>query len=281
MMTPDDGNLTDMYEGDTMDRNNRDMNLNLTDIQHGWDVMDVNGDKVGDVKEVNPGYLTISKGFFFPSERYIPLQDVRATRDDRVFLNVSKDELKQEGWDQPPLTTDRTTTTTGRTTMRRDTERLAERPLDETERGEREINLREERLVPREERVKAGEVDLNTDVVQREQTVDVPVRSEEVIVERQPVKGRPANQPIGQEQDISVPVYKDKVDLDKESVVYEQVNVETRPVEETRRVKGQVKKEVLDTSTKGDVNVIKRGKGSPPPTEELRETDDTEVPPTS
>lgn len=281
MMTPDDGNQTDMYEGETMDRNNRDMNLNLTDIQHGWDVMDVNGDKVGDVKEVNPGYLTISKGFFFPSERYIPLQDVRATRDDRVFLNVSKDELKQEGWDQPPLTTDRTTTTTGRTTMRRDTERLAERPLDETERGEREINLREERLVPREERVKAGEVDLNTDVVQREQTVDVPVRSEEVIVERQPVKGRPANQPIGQEQDISVPVYKDKVDLDKESVVYEQVNVETRPVEETRRVKGQVKKEVLDTSTKGDVNVIKRGKGTPPPAEELRETDDTEVPPTS
>lgn len=281
MRTPDDGNQTDMYEGETMDRNNRDMNMNLTDIQHGWDVMDVNGDKVGDVKEVNPGYLTISKGFFFPSERYIPLQDVRATRDDRVLLNVSKDELKQEGWDQPPLTTDRTTTTTGRTTMRRDTERLAERPLDETERGEREINLREERLVPREERVKAGEVDLNTDVVQREQTVDVPVRSEEVIVERQPVKGRPANQPIGQEQDISVPVYKDKVDLDKESVVYEQVNVETRPVEETRRVKGQVKKEVLDTSTKGDVNVIKRGKGSPPPTEELRETDDTEVPPTS
>lgn len=281
MMTPDDGNQTDMYEGETMDRNNRDMNMNLTDIQHGWDVMDVNGDKVGDVKEVNPGYLTISKGFFFPSERYIPLQDVRATRDDRVLLNVSKDELKQEGWDQPPLTTDRTTTTTGRTTMRRGTERLAERPLDETERGEREINLREERLVPREERVRAGEVDLNTDVVQREQTVDVPVRSEEVIVERQPVKGRPANQPIGQEQDISVPVYKDKVDLDKESVVYEQVNVETRPVEETRRVKGQVKKEVLDTSTKGDVNVIKRGKGSPPPTEELRETDDTEVPPTS
>ena len=281
MMTPDDGNQTDMYEGETMDRNNRDMDLNLTDIQHGWDVMDVNGDKVGDVKEVNPGYLTISKGFFFPSERYIPLQDVRATRDDRVLLNVSKDELKQEGWDQPPLTTDRTTTTTGRTTMRRGTERLAERPLDETERGEREINLREERLVPREERVKAGEVDLNTDVVQREQTVDVPVRSEEVIVERQPVKGRPANQPIGQEQDISVPVYKDKVDLDKESVVYEQVNVETRPVEETRRVKGQVKKEVLDTSTKGDVNVIKRGKGTPPPAEELRETDDTEVPPTS
>ncbi|HET7035520.1 MAG TPA: DUF2382 domain-containing protein [Thermomicrobiaceae bacterium] len=259
-----------------MDRNNR--NLNLTDIQQGWDVMDVNGDKVGDVKEVNPDYLTVSKGFFFPSERYIPMQDVRSTRDDKVFLSVSKDELKQEGWDQPPVTTGRTTTTTGRTTTRTDTERLADRPVDQAD--ERDINLREERLVPREERVKAGEVNLQTDVVTNEQTVDVPVRSEEVIVERNPVEGRRANQPIGQEQDISVPVYKDKVELEKEPVVYEQVNVETRPVEETRRVKGQVKKEVLDVDTQGDVNVVKRGKGTPPTAEELRQARDTEVPPT-
>jgi hypothetical protein len=73
-------------------------------IEHGWDVYDVNGDKVGDVKDVSADYLAGSKSFFFPTERFIPLADVRAVRDDNVYLNVDKSRLEQEGWDRPPVT---------------------------------------------------------------------------------------------------------------------------------------------------------------------------------
>ena len=41
-------------------------------IQQSWEVVDANGEKVGDVEVVNPHYLTVAKGFFVPSERYIP-----------------------------------------------------------------------------------------------------------------------------------------------------------------------------------------------------------------
>src|SRR5690348_7160135 len=89
--------------------------FDLNTVQNGWDVFDANGDKVGDVHAVTSSYLTVSKGFLFPTERYIPLGDIQGTRNDRVYLSVTKDQLEQEGWDQPPTATTGTTGTMGST----------------------------------------------------------------------------------------------------------------------------------------------------------------------
>ncbi|HET9014573.1 MAG TPA: DUF2171 domain-containing protein [Thermomicrobiaceae bacterium] len=79
-------------------------NETVNTIQHGWDVEDNNGNKVGDVAEVAGTYIVVSQGWLFPTERYVPRSALREVRDNKVFLTVSKDEIDQRGWDQPPLT---------------------------------------------------------------------------------------------------------------------------------------------------------------------------------
>jgi len=260
----------------TNDRDSFDSNWSVEQIQHGWDVFDVNGDKVGDVHDVNRSYLTVSKGFLFPSERYIPVRDIQGIRHDRVFLGVSKDQLEQEGWDQVPSETMETTGTTGgwvysgldREFDRDTTTTSSERSMRGTTgqmgtsgtEGTRRVDLREEELVPHTQDVQTGEVNLHKDVVTEEQTVEVPVTREEVIVERHPVEGRPASGTIGQEQDISVPVHEEQVTLEKEAQVYEEAEVRTREVQDTQRVSGTVRKEVLDVDKEGNVDVDREGR---------------------
>ena len=75
------------------------------EIDHGYDVFAADGEKVGDVQEVHPHYLVVSKGFFFPTERYVPVAAITDVHEERV-LNVTKDQIDNEGWDTIPADTD-------------------------------------------------------------------------------------------------------------------------------------------------------------------------------
>jgi uncharacterized protein (TIGR02271 family) len=118
------------------------------------------------------------------------------------------------------------------------------------------LELREESLTARKQQVEAGRVSLGTEVVEEEQTLDVPVTREEVTVERRPVDRRPSDEPIGASAEVlRVPVREDQVSVDKQAVVYEEVNVGTRAVPQTQRVSETVRKEVVDVDASGDVDV--------------------------
>jgi uncharacterized protein (TIGR02271 family) len=60
------------------------------------------GDKVGKIVEVSSNYVVVEKGFFFPSDHYIPTSAISSVGDDEVFLSVTKDEALNKGWDQQP-----------------------------------------------------------------------------------------------------------------------------------------------------------------------------------
>ena len=77
----------------------------------GTDVYGSDGDKVGTVAEVQPTYLVVEKGFFFPTDYYIPLSAITQVRDGQVLLNVSKDTALHSGWETIPDTTASTTLT--------------------------------------------------------------------------------------------------------------------------------------------------------------------------
>ena len=47
-----------------------------TDITTGADVFGADGEKVGTVAAVYPGYIVVEKGFFFPTDYYIPMSAV-------------------------------------------------------------------------------------------------------------------------------------------------------------------------------------------------------------
>jgi uncharacterized protein (TIGR02271 family) len=119
------------------------------------------------------------------------------------------------------------------------------------------VQLREEELRASKQRVEAGEVIVRKDVVEEKRTVEVPVRREEVYVERRPVEGRPvAGGEIREsEQEIRVPVMEEDVRVEKVPVVKEEIRVGKREVEETRAVAATVRKEVADIDQTGAARV--------------------------
>jgi uncharacterized protein (TIGR02271 family) len=117
------------------------------------------------------------------------------------------------------------------------------------------LQLREEELVATKQNVETGQVQVGKRIVSEQRTVDVPVTHQEVVVERRPVDRRPADAPIDdRDESIEIPVHAERVDLEKRSVVYEEVGVGTREVQDTQRVTGTVRREEARVERQGDVN---------------------------
>ena len=118
------------------------------------------------------------------------------------------------------------------------------------------IQLREERLSVQKEQEEAGEVRLGKRVVEHEETLNVPVREERVVIERTPVQGEARTGEItGTNETIDVPVMRERVEGEKEAGVTEEVNVRKEATERQERVQGTVRKEELVVEEQGDVDV--------------------------
>jgi hypothetical protein len=68
----------------------------------GDTVFGAGGDKVGEILALQPGYLVVEKGFFFPTDFYIPQTAVSRSGDGEVYLNVTKEQALNQGWDRRP-----------------------------------------------------------------------------------------------------------------------------------------------------------------------------------
>jgi len=122
--------------------------------------------------------------------------------------------------------------------------------------GRETIELSEEELRVHKQMVEAGEVQITTEVVSQERTIQVPTMREEVTVERRTVERRPADRPIGEQEIIAIPFRGEDVTLVKRPVVYERIRVGTRAVQETRHVSDTVRREELAVEREGDVRVV-------------------------
>ncbi len=74
------------------------------EIPQDTPVFDVNNDKVGTVvlSALRDGYFVVEKGLIFTHELYLPPTAIQASGPDGVRLRLSKDELKDDRWKQPP-----------------------------------------------------------------------------------------------------------------------------------------------------------------------------------
>src|SRR5947209_1678031 len=81
-------------------------------IAEGTDVLGADGGKLGSVVAVEPTYVVVEKGFFFPTDYYIPTSAIANHDGSTVYLTVSKDEALHQGWDTQP-TDEMLSTTTG------------------------------------------------------------------------------------------------------------------------------------------------------------------------
>jgi uncharacterized protein (TIGR02271 family) len=117
------------------------------------------------------------------------------------------------------------------------------------------IRLREEQLKVNKERVQTGEVEIGKRVVEEQRSMNVPVSREEVVVERRPVN-EPTDKPVGSgDREINVPVMGERVDVDKQAVVTEEIGVSKRVEQANVPVNETVRREEPVIKTNGDVNV--------------------------
>ena len=117
----------------------------------------------------------------------------------------------------------------------------------------RSLRLREERLNVSKDRVQAGEVGLHKEVVSQQQTINVPVTHEEVVIERRAVTdGQVDNTPIGEGETIRVPVSEEQVNVSKNTVVTGEVAIGKRAVQETQQVTDTVRHEEARVDQQGN-----------------------------
>jgi uncharacterized protein (TIGR02271 family) len=207
------------------------MGYTSTDIITGAEVFGADGEKLGTVAAVYPGYIVVEKGFFFPTDYYIPMSAVASYDNDQVYLTLAKDAALQSGWDAQPTDLETASYDTAMVTGGTD--------------EEIRVPVMEEELTATVRQQEAGAVRIEKDVVTEQRTLDVPVTEERVRVER-----RVVDRPVGaaeadafEETVIEVPLRSETVDVQKQARVAEEVVVSKEAVERTERVTDTVRKE--------------------------------------
>ena len=251
------------------------MSNTLTSVQIGNDVYGSDGDKVGSVAEVHPSYVVVEKGFFFPTDYYIPLSAISQVRDGQVVLNVSKDTALHSGWETIPDVTASTATSGGILTGDRGWDLASEvtatdRVLGEdatginastprqaayeaTSEDELVIPLREEELTATVRETAAGAARIQKRVVAEDRVLEVPVTEEQIRVERR-VVDRAADATDAdafEEIVIEVPLTQQDVELRKQARVAEEVVVHKDAVQHTEQVRGTVRHEEVEVIDEG------------------------------
>lgn len=227
----------------------------------GAAVFDAAGEKVGSVREHNmqAGYLVVHKGWLFPKDVYVPLSAIGRGDSGGIYLNLYKDELKNQNWENPPTQPGGAGTALGSTVSTNTA--AAKSPLNATGTtpdmdqpgthatpvggGDVSVPVHEEELIARKEAQEAGRVQIHKDVVEEPRSIEIPVTHEEISIERVPTQG--AGQPLGpdafQERDIEVPVMGEQVTTEKRAKVGEEIHLHKQEVTEQQRFDDTVRKE--------------------------------------
>ncbi|HYD43352.1 MAG TPA: YsnF/AvaK domain-containing protein [Anaeromyxobacter sp.] len=231
-------------------------------IAEGMTVRAADGKKLGKVIECAEGSFVVEKGLFFPKDYSIRYDQVAEVREDEVYLNVADLDLGAESTDTMaanPSTTAVGGSLSGAGLGAAGTPAgpgagaglgaMNEGFRDESRRdfrGDEEVRvpLAEEQLEAMKVERQTGEVRVHKDVVTEQKQISVPVTREEVHVDRVPVSGTQApSEAAFKDQTISVPVHEEEVEIRKRPVVKEEVRVGRTRRQEERRADAEVRRE--------------------------------------
>jgi uncharacterized protein (TIGR02271 family) len=110
--------------------------------------------------------------------------------------------------------------------------------------------------------VETGEVRVRKEVVTEHRTIEVPVRREEVVIERPAPTGEPDSTPdLGPREVIRIPVRVELIIVEKRPMVKEEVTVGKRVVRDLEQVGDEVRKERVRVERDGAVDIPVRGTG--------------------
>ncbi|MFJ8593316.1 DUF2382 domain-containing protein [Streptomyces sp. NPDC093598] len=232
-------------------------------------VHDARGDKIGDARHVffddvtgEPEWVSVRTGLFGTSESFVPIHDA-AVVEDHLEVPFAKDHVK----DAPNVDVD-----SGGHLSEQEEQRLYQHygidwnaagqdaPSDtgqvtdapgSADTAENAMTRSEEEMRVGVERREAGRARLRKYVVTEEQQYTVPVRHEEVRVEREPItdsnRDRAMTGPDITEAEHDVTLYEEQPVVETRAVPKERVRLTTEEVTEEETVTGEVRKERIET----------------------------------
>jgi uncharacterized protein (TIGR02271 family) len=233
----------------------------IEDQYAGYTVYDNAGSKIGKVDDLfldendSPEYIGVKMGLLGTSSTLIPM-DVATVDESGGTITVSTD--KETAKNGPSFDDDREITpeyenevrsyyglggAQAQSTGSYDT--YEEPRSDVTHDDELRVQRSEEELRAGTREREAGSVKVRKRVRTDRERIEVPVKHEEVTVERVPVSGEATEAQIG-EDEVSVPVTEEEVVVDKRAVAKEEVRLRKDVVEGTEVVEEDVRREEID-----------------------------------
>ncbi|MDQ2858113.1 MAG: YsnF/AvaK domain-containing protein [Candidatus Eremiobacteraeota bacterium] len=112
--------------------------------------------------------------------------------------------------------------------------------------GTQRLELRGERLDVDKRLVRHGQATVRKEVVTEMRTIEVPVSREELVIVREPAEPNAgSSEPLGNSEEIRIPLSEERVSVEKQAVVLEEVAIGKRRVQETQQITDTVRHEEL------------------------------------
>jgi uncharacterized protein (TIGR02271 family) len=250
---------------------------------HGRTMVGSDGEKIGKITDIyedpatgKPEWATVASGLFGTKSNFVPLAGASPDGED-VRAQVTKDQVKDApgvendgDLSEPeerrlfehygvPYTSEGTTTAHGAPTGGQQTGTTDALVTDRAPEGhdtsgpdtDDAMTRSEEELRVGTRQREAGRARLRKYVVTEMVTKTVPVRHEEVRIEREPItaanRDRATDGPDISEEEHEVVLHEDEVVVDKQAVAKERVRIGTEAVTEDREISEEVRKEQIET----------------------------------
>jgi len=216
-------------------------------IPEGTDVVGADGDKVGKVVAAESSYIVVEKGFFFPTDYYIPTSAISNFDGDKVFLTVTKDEALNQGWDQQVADTDGSVIETSYaqgagSVNSMEGDRLAGVTptglADNVDMGATDATLRDSGVYGDTTSTASGRLDdtYDTTTATSGDTLRVPVHEEELTATTRPVERgqvRIDKTVVAEERAIDVPINEERVTVTRRAVDRDATDADAAFTEDT------------------------------------------------
>ncbi len=249
--------------------------------ESGGDVRTTSGDKIGSIGQIfvdlstgEPSWVTVRTGLFGMSESFVPLEGATDNGKD-LMVNYDKDTVK----DAPRIDADRDlspdeektlyahyamTSSSGHRDRDKDRDRDKNGQTSGTKTDEA-MTVSEERLRVGTEKRERGRARLRKYVVTENVTKTVPVRHEEVRMEREPITdanvgAATSGADIGEEQH-EVVLREERPVVEKDVVPTERVRLTKETSTHDETVSGEVRKEQVDTAVDSSDRKHRQGRG--------------------
>jgi uncharacterized protein (TIGR02271 family) len=241
----------------------------------GQNALDADGDKIGSIEEIyldaetnEPEWALVNTGMFGTKRSFVPIQDASPSNGDGVRLPFDKATVK----DAPKVDPD------GRLSPQEEAELYRHYGLDyseprgggdgvvDAERGgpgrdvsgpntDEAMTRSEEELTVGKTQREAGRVRLKKYVVEEQVTQTVPVRREEVRLEREPITDANVDAatdgPAISEEEHEVVLHAEEPVAEKRTIPKERVRLDKDVHEEEHEVGDTVRKERIDVDDSG------------------------------